>query len=364
MPLQKGFVNGAAVPRRTGSRTQDEASLYDYLYKVMEQLRYIVDTLERDGENEGKTLAELNKTMDSMLKRLSSIEQAAKKAQRTIPFGKVDAGSTATVMTATVDGITELSDGVAAYIQNGVVTSASGVTLNVNGLGAKPVYQTMAAAGRVTTAFNVAYTFLFVYNSSRVSGGCWDMYYGYDANTNTIGYQLRTNSLSLPMAAKTYRYRLLFTSADGSTLVPANTSTSTNATAARAVCQIPINPFGRIVYYGTTAAVDVGARPSAAYLWTQYVVTLGYSFNRTGAALSLTSWAPVYIKCAPQSDGSAIIDASTPYVQALPSGEDGSVYIYLGVAVSATTVEIVPEHPVYYRKGTAIRVWNGDPTAV
>lgn len=100
-----------------------------------------------------------------------------------IPCGKLDATSTATNMTATVEGITELKDGACLWLENGVVTSASGVTLNVNGLGAKPIYASIAASSAVTTTFNVAYTMLFVYNSTRVSGGCWDMVYGYDSNT-------------------------------------------------------------------------------------------------------------------------------------------------------------------------------------
>lgn len=363
MAISKRFLNGAAVPRRTGVRSNDEASLYHYLFLAMEELRFALDALERQSGGGGEEWRKVCATTEEELKALED-RVARLSLEHRIPFGHVDAGSTATVMTATVPGVTKLTDGVAAYITNGVVTSASGWTLNVNGLGALPVYSTLAAATRATTLFNVNYTLLFVYNSSRVAGGCWDAYYGYDSNTNTIGYQLRTNSMSLPMSDATVRYRLLFTSADGSKWVPANTSTSTSATAAKTVCQTKINPFGHIVYYGTTAAVAAGSRPSAASLWAQYVVTLGYSFNRSGAALTLTSWAPVYIKCSPQTDGSAIIDATTPYVQALPSGEDGYVYIYLGVAVSATTVELVPEHPVYYRKGGAIRVWDGDPSAV
>jgi hypothetical protein len=51
----------------------------------------------------------------------------------------------------------------------------------------------MAAESAVTTTFNIAYTMLFIYNSSRISGGCWDMYYGYNANTNTL---LRTYASS------------------------------------------------------------------------------------------------------------------------------------------------------------------------
>jgi hypothetical protein len=94
-------------------------------------------------------------------------------------------------------------------------------------------------------------------------------------------------------------------------------------------------------------------------LWIIYTLSLGYSFNRTGAALTLTSWKPVYIKCAPQANGSAIIDADTPYVQALPTTNDGKIYIFLGVAYNATSIELLNNHPVYYHDGTGIRLWTG-----
>ena len=276
-----------------------------------------------------------------------------------IPFGIVDSTSTATVFTVTVPGIYKLEDGVCCMVKNGVVTSASGFTLNVNGLGAKPCYTNLAAATRDTTIFNIAYTMLFVYDSTRVEGGCWICYRGYDANTNTIGYQIRGNSHTLPTTDKFYRYRLLFTSADGTHYIPANTSTSTNATASRTVNQRPINPFGEIVYYSTTTAVNAEAEPGATYLWTQYALSLGYSFNRTGAALVLQYPKPIYIKCTPQTDGSAIIDPDTPYIQALPITSDGKIYIYLGIAYSATNIELSITHPVYYYDGTGIRIWTG-----
>ncbi len=276
-----------------------------------------------------------------------------------ILYGQVDASSTATAYTATVPGLTELYDGAMVLLKNGVVTSAAGFTINVNGLGAKPSYTNLAAATADTTIFNINYTMLFIYDSTRVSGGCWICFRGYDANTNTIGYQLRTNSSTLPMSDITYRYRLLFTSADGTQWVPSNTSTSTNATAARAVNQRPINPFGPIVYYGTTASVAAGSNPGATYLWQQYVLTLGYAFNRTGAALVLPYPKNIYIKLAPQANGSAIIDADTPYVTALPSSKDGKIYLLLGRTYSATAVEMLAEHPVFYHDGTAIRLWTG-----
>jgi hypothetical protein len=283
-----------------------------------------------------------------------------------IPFGEVDSTSTATAFTATVPGITELTSGTTVVLRNGVVTSASGFTININGLGAKPCYNNMATGNDVTptnptrdtTIFNMNYTMMFVYSTDIVSGGGWICYRGYDANTNTIGYQLRTNSTVMTVTDTARYYKLYFTSANGKQWVPASVNSTNNATAARPVNQRPIDPFGRIVYTSASSNYAAGANLAATTIWDQYALVLGYSFNRTGAALNLTTKTPVYVKCAPQSDGSAIMDADTPIVQALPSTEDGKIYIYLGVAYDATHIELYPNHPVYYYKGGAIRLWT------
>ncbi len=279
-------------------------------------------------------------------------------ARTAIGYGQVDSTSTATVFTAQIEGVESYYDGLAIMLRNGVVTSASGCTLNINSLGAKPIYNSMKDATRETTIFNIDYTMMFVYDSTRVSGGCWICYRGYDSNTNTIGYQIRTNSSTRPVTDQTGRYRILFSNADNTAWVPSNTSSSTNATASRDVNQRPINPFGRIIYYAYTTVLSAGTNISTAYQYDQYTVTFGYSFNRTNAGLVLTYPAPIYIKCAPQSDGTAIIDSTTPYVQELPSTNDGKIYIYLGQAYSATAVEMTYDHPIFYHDGTRIRLWT------
>lgn len=123
-----------------------------------------------------------------------------------IPMGELDDTSTATVMTATVPGITELRDGVCVWLRNGVIASASGVTLDINSLGAKPIYNSLSGAV-VTTTFVAASTYLFVYNTTRITGGCWDMVYGYDANTTytpvKLGLGYATCSTAAATAAKT-----------------------------------------------------------------------------------------------------------------------------------------------------------------
>ena len=361
------ILNKPTIPTKTSDLTNDSGFITDAGVTSFNgqtgAVTYTAPVTSVNGSTGDVTISVPTKTSDLINDGSDNTAQyleTDETSYRTtsIPYGECDSTSTSTVFTATVPGITELRDGVCMWLKNGVVTSASGFTININGLGAKPVYSNLAAATRDTTLWNVAYTMFFVYDSTRVEGGCWVLYRGYDANTNTIGYQLRTNSQTMPMKSITYRYRLLFTSADDEHYVPANNSTSTNATDTRTVCQDPINPFGSIFYYGTTASVAAGSRPSATYLWQQYAISLGYSFNRTGAALTLTSWKPVYIKAAPQSDGSAIIDSTTPYVQDLPTTEDGKIYIFLGIAYSATNIELQLDHPVYYYKDGMIRPYT------
>lgn len=276
-----------------------------------------------------------------------------------IPYGECDSTSTATAFTATVTGLDALYDGACVMLKNGVVTSAANFTININNLGAKPCYNNMAtgnpitptAPTRDTTIFNINYTMLFVYSESIVDGGGWICYRGYDGNTNTIGYQLRTNSSNLVAADTGYRYRIWLTSADGSKWVPINTSTSTDATTARTLNTRAIDPFGAIVYRATNGTCNANAGLGATGIWKQYTLTIGYSYVKT-----LTYPAPVYLKCTPQTDGSAVM---ADIVQALPSSNDGKIYIFLGVAYSATAMELHSEHPVYWHDGTGVRLWTG-----
>lgn len=291
-----------------------------------------------------------------------------------ILYGEVDSTSTNKVFTATVNGVTEYYDGLTIMLYNGVVTSASGFTININGLGAYGAYSNMSLGNAVTpteptrdtTIFNINYAMLFTFSTNIGGDGVtgWICYRGYDANTNTIGYQLRTNSTVMTVTDTARYYKMYFTSADGNHWVPASVNSTNNATTARAVNQRPIDPFGRIVYTSASSNYTAGSNLTATTIWTQYAVTLGYSFNVSGGDLTLTTKTPVYLKCAPQSNGSAIMDATTPIVQSLPSTEDGKIYIYLGVAYDATHIELYAEHPVYYYKDGAIRLWTNSGSAL
>ena len=236
--------------------------------------------------------------------------------------------------------------------------NASNMTLNVNNTGAYPMYYNAAAAtGSGTQYGGVTDRYVFYV----FDGTYWVWFsYGVDQDTNTIAYYVRQVRYYIPFRYKTYRYRLLFTSPDGREIIPANKNASTSETAAKTPVDDKIDPFGTILYYSTTTAVNAGSYPASDYQWTQYGgISLGYSFSN-GSAWTLTIGAPVYLKCAPQADGMVIIDATTPIVQALPATDDGKVYIFLGYATSETQIGLWSNHPVYYIKNGARRVWTGE----
>lgn len=272
----------------------------------------------------------------------------------------------------TDSNVTEYIDGMVVCLKVPVDGNGTyGTGFQINSLGYKAVVYNKNSM--ISTRYSVGSIVWCVYNSTQTATlylnsssastvtGCWQVM-DYDYNSNTIGYQLRTNSSVMPAITRTRYYRLLFTSADNTKWVPANTGYDNSATSQKTVNQNAIDPFGRIVYMSGTTNVPAGSNVASTVTWDQYACTLGYSFNNTGAALTLTNPAPVYVKCTPQSNGSAIINASSPYVQSLPTASDGNIYIYLGHAYSATAVELVQNHPVFYHDGSGIRYWTGKET--
>jgi len=240
-------------------------------------------------------------------------------------------------------------------LRNGVITSEAGFTIDINGLGAYPVYSNMSAATAETTMFNANYTMLFVFDTTRVSGGCWVLYRGYNSDTNTIAYNIRSAYIVRKAADKGARYRLWFRTMDGK-YAPANLSTNTGANAVRTPNPRVIDPFGEIIYCSTNAATEANADLAVTDCWKQYYFNFGYSFNTTGSALNMSFPLPVYVKCTPASGGGATMDG---IVNALPSSEDGKIYIFLGTTYSATNIFLEINHPVYEYKNGGIRLYTG-----
>lgn len=172
-----------------------------------------------------------------------------------IPKGELNGTSTSTVMTATIDGVTALYDGLPIWLKNGVETSAAGVTLNINNLGAKPIYASQSAATAITTQFNVNYTALLIYNSTRVTGGCWDYVYGYETNTTytpvKLGFGYTTCSTAEATAAKTAALSSYTLTTGGIVAVKFTNAVGNGAT-------LNINSKGAKAIYYKGAAITAG----------------------------------------------------------------------------------------------------------
>ncbi|MBQ1788971.1 MAG: hypothetical protein II008_02235 [Oscillospiraceae bacterium] len=328
--------------------------LWNDVWRIVEQLRLWEDRLGEGSAVSVKIDESAARKQDEIMRALAAVKNAP--ATR-IPFGKVTSDSN-TAFTATVQGIDKLEDGTCAYIQNNnKKTSTNGWTLNVNGLGAKPVFLTLENAQRVRSQFEANDTYLFVYNSSRYSGGCWDMYQGMDT-LSTTAYNIRRNAGSVPSDVTIYGYKICFTRHDGK-MSPINTvSLNPHTNMSKALTTDSFDPFGSIYYYnsGNTGGE---ATATVSYLFTKYSsVDMRYSFNISSSSSPLTNPGPVYLVCDPQADGQVKL-ASSPIAQSLPSTADGKVYIYLGRASSSYQMALEEVHPVYQYVNGKVQLWTG-----
>jgi len=319
-------------------------------YNVNENAHYI---------SAATSLANADDILDSKISTINYAESQTTpggpaKMAVSIPMGKVDSTSTSTAFTAQIDGITELRDGVCCLLTNGVVSSTNGYTLNINGLGAKPVYSTMGVATRTTTVFGSAYTMLFIYNETRIEGGCWDMFYGYDSNTN--GYNISYYYPCIKVSTKLYRYMILLTK-DETHLSPVN-AVPNNTGTEKTLTTESFDPFGQVYYYSTITTVSAEATPANATLLTQYYspIDFRYAFNE---GTTLSAYTDVYLVCVPQADGSVKLkEGGHPISQTLPTTEDGYIYKLIGKAYDTYRIVLFQDKPCYYFKDGEIRLWT------
>lgn len=283
-----------------------------------------------------------------------SVGGAANKAV-SIPFGQVDSTSTATAFTATVDGIAELRNGVVVRLRNGVIASAANCTLNINNLGALPIYFSHLNQ-RISTHFTYDSTMLFIYSNDRVEGGCWEMYAGYDSNNNDTAYKIRLES-SYTTYTDVPSIQLVFEKDNKMLAISSSVSTNSN----KVLTTESFNPFGRIAVY-TGTGVQADTTVSSGTYWLQFIIDARRAFNISTS--SFTPLIPVYLVVVLQSDNSVKLH-SDPVTQTLPSTDDGLLYIFLGTAVNGYNLNLEYHHPIYYFKDGAIRQWtNQDTTAL
>lgn len=128
---------------------------------------------------------------------LTKLNGATVAKARGLPTGTVNETTATTTLTITLDGITELYAGLAICIRMPFNNSASS-TLNVNNLGAKPIYYQNNTTSKDMILAN-AYAML-VYDTTTTSTGCWKILYSKDNNTDTlVGQNISTTNNTYPV---------------------------------------------------------------------------------------------------------------------------------------------------------------------
>lgn len=263
-----------------------------------------------------------------------------------------------------------LPDGVTYY--NGLTIdyllpyagNSSAATLNLSGLGAKPVYYGNSATGGTTTHYgaNTVIHLTYVIDSAFNSGnGCWKASNYYDSNTVD---RLR-NSYFRPYAGEAiYRYKFVMQGADNR-VYPIVITDQTNATqVAKVPTQVGLRP-GRIWYYNTTGTVAAGAVVGANSLDSAYQTTIAvYNFNTDIAAYRMLYLRGTYNKT---TDLFTLYkDSSSPctsYYTQVPTNTanitlssyftSGYYYMLLGGTYSSINyISLFEYNPLYYFDGT------------
>lgn len=273
---------------------------------------------------------------------------------QSIPFGVTDDSSTSQAYIATVDGITQLRDGVCCIIRNTKVDGgANAITININGLGAKSLYRSNALSSMEHYTFPKNKTYLLVFSES-LDG--WIVGRLTDENDNNEAYNIMPYTAALKTKTRQGRYMICLTYNEEYVL-PVN-DTDNNQTTNKTMTTESFDPFGEVFfgYIGYSTVADNLAR--GLYI-AHSACNLKYSFNITDSTFTINK--SVYLVMSPQLDGKCKLH-NDPLSQTLPTTEDGLVYKLLGVATSGYQIRLYLHKPCYYFKDGQIREWTNTPT--
>ena len=182
------------------------------------------------------------------------------------------------------------------------------------------------------------------------------------ALSDVVGARVRNNanaSVYKVANGPLYRYMICFQSS-ATEMTPA--CVVNNDTSATKNLNTSANLLlgGKIGYYINTSTISNGGSiPTNDLFWRREGTHLEYSFN-TGSSLVLGD---IYVKLTPQANGYVRLASNNCITQALPTSDDGLLYLLLGHAYNTTNIELYETHPIYFFKNSALRIWTNADTS-
>lgn len=231
------------------------------------------------------------------------------------------AATAAKVVTISNNSKWELQTGAIIAVKFTVSNTASSVTLNVNGSGAKQIwYNNAVYTSTSTMVTGYANRFvLYMYDGTYWVWLGWSL----DSNDNTYD-RVRFQNNVLAKSA--------ITSAN---IIVANDNTGYFHLKTGSTFDLTYP----ILYAGSSFAA--AANSNNTYLTIPLTIT-------TTQALTMTVGKMVYIKGTITYGKKFTPVSTTPLTQTVPTTEDGYMYLLLGYAYTSTVMHLLTEHPVYH----------------
>lgn len=274
-------------------------------------------------------------------------------------FGTSDSLAADVAKIVSIPAITSLEAGQMIIVQPTITSTVANSTLQLNSFPAYPMRYNNAAITTSTDSivWNAACPSIWVFDGTYwVFAG-----HGLDSNTTyTLNYSVDAGQYTA--GSGTYavtRYSILAQKADGTweKITATNASYSTGTSKS-------VNTSGFILnqlrYYGTTTAVAGGVKIATNVMYEKSAsVDMRYSTNCGGT----TTWALgdyIYLVGTIGADGLFYLDTTTWWSNALPTTNDGKLYIRLGLSLTAAgyTMSFFDDRPIFYHDGTGIKEYK------
>ena len=244
------------------------------------------------------------------------------KGEGTVHYVEGNTSGTAGTWTGSNTNIASYYNGLIVAFKHGIA-GASTTTLNINELGAKTVYR--ANSSKLTTHIPTGTTINYVYDSSS------DAFFAM-VDIDTINdYEVRWSS-HITAGALIHGRQLLMEGSDGK-FYPV-TSGGANANS-NTVSTQTMRMGGLILLYESSTDKDADAVFASSDLYTgRETNNLEYWTNHpTTEGAWATVGGPLYIVGTEDANGHFVLDATSAtsfLAQALPTSDDGKIYIHLG----------------------------------
>lgn len=270
-------------------------------------------------------------------------------------YGTSSSAATDVEKTVSIPSITELNAGQVIIVQPSVTSTVANSTLKLNNFDAYPMrYSNAAISTSVdSTVWNAAFPTTWVFDGEH-----WVFVaHGIDTNTTyTINYSLDGNSYISGVGTYAItRYSLIMQKPD-MTWEKITATDKTYSTATTKDVNTNGFIFNQIRYYGTTGTKGNGALVGANVVYQKSSkFYLAYSAN-CGTAPGWDIGDYIYLVGTIGADGLFYLDTTQWWSNALPSTNDGKLYIRIGVALTTTdsTATFLDDRPVFYHNGTKI----------